>query len=215
MDRIDSQFFAMPLNQERNHYYINNKLFGMNVTGAYKFEGKTYECGDHSNCISLYDLGRGRFNYQTSWIWPTLLTRLPETGELFALNLGEGLGTDYKGSGEDKFQEDFMILGGKHYKLDQTLIFDYIPGDHSSTLHFKTVDVPDRVFPRRGCDLRFDPFQDGRQPRDGKHFSLLSFKQDLIYGHFSGTCTLENDGSTRVIKLTQVLGTVEHVRARW
>jgi len=35
MDGIDSQFFAMPLNQERNHYYINNKRFGMNVTGAY------------------------------------------------------------------------------------------------------------------------------------------------------------------------------------
>lgn len=76
----------MSLNADDTHYYMNNKALGMVITGDYSFEGKSYSCVS-KNCLGLLDIGRGLFNYQTAWIWSTIVTKMPETGEIFSLNL--------------------------------------------------------------------------------------------------------------------------------
>ena len=107
------------------------------------------------------DSGRGRFNYHTSWVWATFLTTLPDTQEVFTVNLIFGFGdNDYKP--EKKFSEDFMTLDGKHYKLDQSQLLDFVPGDQKQVHFFRTNNVEDRIFPKRGCDLQFTPFTDSR-----------------------------------------------------
>lgn len=82
----------MSLNKDSSHYYVNNKAFGIKISGDYSLEGRKYSCLPNGDCLGLTDLGRGAFNYQTSWVWSTLVTRLPETGEVFSLNLMYGLG---------------------------------------------------------------------------------------------------------------------------
>ena len=152
----------MPLNSDGSHYYVNNKANGAPITGTYSFEGKDYAClyELQHRCNALMDSGRGRFNYQTSWVWGTFLTTLPDTQEVFTVNLIYGFGgSDHKP--EEKFSEDFMTLDGKHYKLDQSQLLDYVPGDQNQVHFFRTINVEDRIYPQRGCDLQFTPFTDG------------------------------------------------------
>ena len=164
----------MSLNADDSHYYMNNKAFGIGLTGDYSIEGTTYSCVDKTDkCLGLLDIGRGLFNYQTAWIWSTIITTLPETGEIFTLNMALGFGNEQK-SMEDKFTEDFMTIDGKHFKLDQTVIQDF-SGDIKSVHIFSTLPIQHRVYPSRGCILRFTPYQEGNHPREGKHFSVLSF----------------------------------------
>jgi hypothetical protein len=175
-DLVEKQFFVMPLNSDGTHYYVNNKANGVPITGTYSFEGKDYACVyEHaSRCHALMDSGRGRFNYYTSWVWGTLLTTIPDTKEVFTVNLIYGFG----GTGqtpETKFSEDFLTIDGKHYKLDQTQIIEFVPGDLKKTHFFRTVNVEDRVYPKRGCELHFTPFSDGDQSKDGGGFSVMTF----------------------------------------
>jgi hypothetical protein len=66
MRGIDQQFFVMPLNSDATNYYMNNKAFGVKVTGQYKLGGREYQCDDMKRgCLGLIDIGRGLFNYQT------------------------------------------------------------------------------------------------------------------------------------------------------
>lgn len=168
---------------------MNNKAFGALVTGEYEFKGHKQQC--MGNCLSLYDLGRGRFNYHTSWIWASLVTTLPESGEVFALNLIIGFG-GVQPKPEESFSEDFLMLDGKHFKLDQTILIEYSPEmSYTSDHYFRTIEPHDRVFPSRECDLRFEPFEEGEHPREGRHYTFLSFVQDLIYGRYTGTCHVE------------------------
>ena len=118
-DLVEQQFFVMPLNEAGSHYYVNNKANGVPITGTYSFEGKDYVClyDFSSRCHALMDSGRGRFNYHTSWVWGTLLTTIPESHEVFTLNMIYGFGGAPQ-SQEKKFSEDFLTIDGKHYKLD-------------------------------------------------------------------------------------------------
>mgnify|MGYP006324840155 CR=1 FL=1 len=63
------------------------------------------------------DYGRGSFNYGVAYYWVFLQTTLKD-GRTFALNLGDGLGSEYHS--HDKSTEDFLTLDGKVYKLDIT-----------------------------------------------------------------------------------------------
>ena len=47
--------------------------------------------------------------------------------------------------------------------------------------------------------------------QDGLHLIVMGMVQNLVYGWWSGTCSI--DGQMYTFK--EVLGTVEHVNARW
>ena len=88
--------------------------------------------------------------------------------------MGDGLGTDYQS--KDKFTEDFMILNGKHYKLDITRLSDLHEDSLTATHYFKTIDIEDRIYPKDGCDLKFEPISpELTPPRDGLDFIFLTF----------------------------------------
>lgn len=70
---------------------MNNKKFGLPITGEYSIGDKTYKC-DVGKCIGLYDIGRGHFTYHTNWFWASLTYYLPDN-RTFALNFGDGIGT--------------------------------------------------------------------------------------------------------------------------
>ena len=128
----------MSLNSDDSHYYMNNKAFGVVISGDYSYNEETYSCVA-KNCLGLIDVGRGLFNYQTAWIWSTIVTKLPETGEVFSVNMVQGFGNPSKPM-EEKFTEDFMTIDGKHYKLDQTVMQDF-SGEITSVHVFSTLAI--------------------------------------------------------------------------
>jgi hypothetical protein len=74
---------------------MNNKKFGLPTFGDYKFKGETKNCKE-GDCLTLYDIGRGHFTFHTNWFWASFTAYLPKTNRILSINLGDGIGTEYK-----------------------------------------------------------------------------------------------------------------------
>ena len=167
---VDNQFFAMPLTNEKELYFINSKKFGIETTGTYTFKGLTNTCSPtNKQCLALFDIGRGHFTYHTTWYWASTATYLPD-GRSFALNMGDGIGIQHDNT-KDKFYEDFVVVDGKHFKLDQTRI-EFDPSDYTKVHTFKTLESELRVFKDRKCNLTFEPIGTAK---DGVDLSVIGF----------------------------------------
>ena len=117
--------------------------------------------------------------------------------------MGDGLGNQYHTI--DKAYEDFAVIDGKFYKLGQTKI-TYDKDDYTKE-HTFTISDSNNIFKGRYCNLTFKPLG---TVKDGLNAVFLVFVQSLIYGHYNGECVIEGE----TFKLDNVLGTVEHMRAR-
>ena len=93
---------------------MNSKTFSIPVIGEYKIGTQTYKCKE-GECIALYDVGRGHFTYHTTWYWATTAFYLPDKRS-FSFNFGDGIGSQYETT--EKALEDFVMIDGKHFKLD-------------------------------------------------------------------------------------------------
>ena len=85
--------------------------------------------------------------------------------------MGDGLGTQFNSTLE-KVQEDFLMINGKHYKLDITRL------EHKNLTSrhiFRTIGGIDRMFPKRGCDLKFEPLPDN-PISEGLNGGIIAFK---------------------------------------
>ncbi len=94
-----------------------------------------FEC-QPGECFALYDVAKAAYTYSTNQYWATFSTQLPD-GRTFGLNMGDGVGVQY--TGNDRSSEDFVILGGKHLKLDLIRI-TYDENDYKNTTTFKSVE---------------------------------------------------------------------------
>ena len=198
----EEQFWTMALSDKEKHFFADSKKFAFGIRGTYQVNGKNYQCGP-KECIGFYDIGRGAFTYNTAWYWANLVFYLPD-GRRFGLNFGDGIGVNREKN--DKAMEDFVIIEGKHYKLDQTeSCFDNynFKKEHA----FQTV-ADRKYFPNRKCSVTFTPIGNAR---DGYHLFYLGFVQNLVFGYYNGECEIEGEK----IVIENRLGAVEQVRARW
>jgi len=117
--------------------------------------------------------------------------------------MGDGLGVEYDSL--DKANEDFVVIDGKHYKLDQTVL-KFNQDDLMSRHQFQTVKE-DKAWDR-WCEVEFVP---QAVMKDGLDAFLLKFVQYMVYGQYSGKCVIDR----KVYQFKNVLGGVEHVRARY
>ncbi|CDW71221.1 UNKNOWN [Stylonychia lemnae] len=203
---VDDQFFLMPLTDDKQSYFANSKKFGIKAEGQYTYGGQTHQCKTEDHCLALYDNGRAQFTYHTNWFWASFTYHNSQLNKDISINFGDGIGTDYNPSDNQKFYEDFINIEGEMIKLDQTDI-EYSEQDMMQTHKFKTTTI-NKAFKNRSCDLMFEPTG---VAKDGIHIIVLGITQYLVYGFWSGFC--EIDGLK--IHFDKVLGTVEHVRARW
>jgi hypothetical protein len=74
-------------------------------------------------------------------------------------------------------------------------------------------------FPKNKCDIKFVPVNNGKDAmvEDGLNIVLIAFKQYLIYGYFTGECTVEDHKTKELIKVpfNSLYGHVEYVYSRW
>lgn len=165
---VQDQFFLMPLSNDKHLYFANRKKFGIQVTGHYRYKDKNYICNEEDHCLGNYDNGRGHFQYHTNWYWASFSAYIPEIKKTVALNMGDGIAVEYTPEDGQKFYEDFLNVGGKLYKLDQTdITFD--EKDFMKMHTFKTIS-PSKPFPGRKCDLTFTPIGTAK---DGVHLTLF------------------------------------------
>ena len=160
-----SQFWSLKLHESDNHYFADAKKFGFSVKGSYSVNGQRFTCGP-GQCIGLYDLGRGSFTYYTAWYWCHLIFYLPD-GRRFGLNLGDGIGVER--ATNDKAMEDFVVIDGKHFKLDQTNA-SFNEEDLLQVHTFKTTENK-KYFPKRQCSITFTPVGNSY---DGKNVIFIN-----------------------------------------
>ncbi len=126
-------------------------------------------------------------------------------GRKFAFNFVDGIGA--KAVTPDKAGEDVIFLGGKHFKID-VMRLDFDKEDYLKEKKLYSIDPQSRKFPKTHCDLTFTRNQ---LVEEGFDAILLAFKQFMIYGYYSGSCTVDGEE----IKLDKVFGWAEHVYSRW
>ena len=104
----------------------------------------------------MIDIGRGHLNYGMAYFWVVIMARLPD-GRTVHLNLCDGFSSSFKTL--DKANEDFIIVDGKHYKLDVTEM-EYYKDNFMSRKVISTAKATDdykKIFPDRHCEFTFLP----------------------------------------------------------
>jgi hypothetical protein len=196
------------LSNDLTEWFATSKRLTHGTTGTYKVGNKEFKCGENKyDCLVSLDYGRGEFNYGVAYYWAFLQTVLPD-GRRFGINLGDGIGSEF--NSYDKSTEDFILLDGKHFKLDITEM-EYSKEDYMKPKLLKTIkDHPHtpKVFPDRKCELSFNPTG---KVESGVNALVIAMKQYLIYGYFEGFCEVEGER----IRIDKVFGHVEHVFNRW
>ncbi|CDW84455.1 UNKNOWN [Stylonychia lemnae] len=206
---IESQVFFMPLSDDMLHYFTTKKTYGILTDGSYKYQDKEYQCNSsNKDCLTLYDNARGHLLYDTKWIWAIMNAYLPEYDMIVAFNFQDGIGSSFNPDDGNKFMEDFVLINGKHYKIDQVQI-EYEESNIMQPQTFSTIkDLNLKIFKNRECQVKFTPLG---VAEDGIHLIVYGITQNLVYGLYSGSCNIDG----WIIQFKDQLGVVEHLNARW
>lgn len=160
------------------------------VEGLVETPGRQYRL-DPTTTLGLYDHGRGRWPYNTSWNWGAGSGYCD--GRQIGINIG-GKWTDGTPS-----CENFVRIDGRINKISEHLTWRYNRKDWLA---------PWRITGAR-VDLTFTP----------NHHQLYLFDRGVImaradhcFGHFDGA-VLADDGST--VSVRKIFGMIEEVHRRW
>jgi hypothetical protein len=163
--------------------------------------------------MMLIDDGRGHTVYGVQYFWVMFMGRLAD-GRPVTGSMSDGMSARYDGL--DQATEDFVALGQSLHRLDVTRLEPQgLPYVGEKRVFTAPEDAwQRRAFPANACDLAFAPVvakSDQSMVNDGLNLVFIAFSQRLVYGHFSGTCTLGGE----TVRLDNVYGHVEYVYSRW
>ena len=94
--------------EDRKHFYLNEKVNNMKVSGTVIFNKQVYRFTPETTC-GILDWGRGYWPYKSRWYWGTGSDMV--NGKPVGLNLGYGFGDLSLAS------ENVLFLDGKVHKL--------------------------------------------------------------------------------------------------
>lgn len=189
----DSMVIATPFNKPK-HFYYNQKINLMAVSGYAKIGDETYDF--NTNSFAVLDWGRGVWTYKNTWYWASMSTT--QRGKRIGFNLGYGFG-DTKDA-----TENMVFIDDRAYKLENVR-FD-IPidpkgrDDYLKPWKFRSDDG--------SINLNFNPIVN----RSAKmNLLFLSSKQNQVFGRFEGFITIEG----RRIYIDNLIGFAEKVSNKW
>lgn len=190
----ESMVIATPFDQPRC-FYFNQKINCMRARGQVRLGEKTYVF-DPADSFGVLDWGRGVWTYHNTWYWGSASGQVE--GVPFGWNIGYGFGDTSATS------ENMLFYGGKAHKLSQVRF--HIPqregrDDFLSPWRFTSDDGR--------FEMKFDPILDRAACTDVK---LIKSDQHQVFGHFTGTATLD-DGT--VIRVRDMIGFAEKVENKW
>lgn len=190
----ESMVIATPFDKEK-HFYFNQKINCMRARGQVQLGEKTYVF-DPADSFGVLDWGRGVWTYHNTWYWGSASGQVD--GVPFGWNIGYGFGDTSAAS------ENMLFYGGKAHKLSQVCF--HIPqrdgrDDFLSPWRFTSDDGR--------FEMKFVPILDRAACTDVK---LIKSDQHQVFGHFTGTATLD-DGT--VIRVRDMIGFAEKVENKW
>lgn len=192
----DSMVIATPFKEKKTAFYYNQKIVAMPATGKLEFDGKVYAF-EEGKSFGLLDWGRGVWTYDNTWYWGAAHGMLGE--HCFGWNIGYGFGDTSAAS------ENMLFYDGVAHKLGR-LSFNIAKtadgkDDYMSPWTFTSDDGR--------FEMEFKPVLDRASNTD---FKILCSDQHQVFGHFSGTATLD-DGA--VLEVKDFFGFAEKVRNKW
>ena len=192
----DSMVIATPFKEKKTAFYYNQKIVGMPATGKVEFDGKVYDF-EEGKSFGLLDWGRGVWTYDNTWYWGAAHGILD--GHRFGWNIGYGFGDTSAAS------ENMLFYDGVAHKLGR-LSFNIpkTPDNKDDYMSPWTFTSDDGRF-----EMDFKPVLDRASNTD---FKVLCSDQHQVFGHFSGTATLD-DGT--VLEVKDFFGFAEKVRNKW
>ncbi|CDW81735.1 UNKNOWN [Stylonychia lemnae] len=199
------QVWATPLTNDLRTYYATQKK-PVSVVGSYSYNNQRQQCKG-GDCFMMIDIGRGHLNYGMAYFWVLIMAKLKD-GRTIYINLCDGASSEFKTL--DKANEDFIIVDGKHYKLDVTEM-DYYKDNYMGRKTIRTaVQSNDykKIYKNRSCEFSFEP---QGQLSQGVNAAVIAMNQVFTYGPFKGFCDLDGDR----IEIDNVFGHVEQVYSRW
>ena len=161
---------------DRKHFYLNEKVNNMAVSGTVIFNKEVYRFTPEHEC-GVLDWGRGYWPYKSRWYWGTGSTIVD--GKPIGFNLGYGFGDLTAAS------ENVLFIDGKVHKLGRVQ-FD-IPGNPMEPWTISSQ--------KHTVEGLFTPTLDRKADIDMK---VIRSNQHQYFGTFSGTLCTE-DG--RMIEL--------------
>ena len=188
-----SMVIATPFKKEK-HFYYNQKINLLKVSGSFDFGGLHYEMKKEAR--GVLDWGRGVWTYKNTWYWSSLNAVYHDHN--IGFNLGYGFGDTSAAS------ENMFFYDEEAYKLED-VVFN-IPKDTKGKLDFMS---PWTFTSKNGdINLAFNPIIDRYANTNAL---IIQSKQHQVFGYFSGSITVEG----KEIKFENLLGFAEMVTNRW
>lgn len=177
------------------HFYYNQKINCMRAKGTVQIGKERYHF-EPEDSFGVLDWGRGVWTYHNTWYWGSASGLVD--GVDFGFNIGYGFGDTSAAT------ENMLFYQGKAHKLSK-VSFE-IPTKDSKEDYLK----PWRFTSDDGrFEMDFEPVIDRASCTDVK---LIKSDQHQVFGHFTGTSTLD-DGTK--IAVHNLMGFAEKVENKW
>jgi len=178
-----------------NHFYYNRKVYGTPINQGWieTTSGKKIEISDKTH-NTIFDWGRGVWDYQSAWIWAGASVVLPD-GRKVSLNFGGGFGNASQAT------ENAIIVDNKVHKLGRVDI-QYDKHSLMNPWIFSSADG-------RMKELIFAPFLERTV---SENFVLIASTVHQAFGKFHGSIVTD-DGE--IIELRGAVGFAEAHTAKW
>lgn len=175
--------------ENRNLFYLNEKINGMPTHGTIQMGNETYNITDDTHTV--LDFGRGVWPYSSTWYWGSATTVI--SGARVGFNLGYGF------SDRSVATENCIFYNGRIHKLNN--IEFHIPNDPMTKWDITSDDGR--------FNATFTPIVDRYS---NTNIVLFISNQHQYFGNYTGKFKLDNG---KIIEFSNVTGFAEKVYSRW
>ena len=180
--------------KKKHHFYYNQKINLLKVSGGFKFGDFEYTFKD--NAYGVLDWGRGVWTYKNTWYWSSMSGEC--CGHRIGFNLGYGFGDTSAAS------ENMLFVDDKAFKLNDVR-FEIPKKPNGKEDYEKPWNI---VSESKDINLVFTPIFDRK---DCTNALLICQNAHQVFGKFTGTITAEGS----VYKIENLIGFAEKVSNRW
>ena len=193
----DTMVIATPwLNNEKQHFYYNQKINCLAAKGFVKFNNIEYSL---DNAYGVLDWGRGVWTYKNTWYWSSMSGKTIDD-KYIGFNLGYGFG-DQNAS---KATENMFFYEDKAWKLEDVTF--NIPLDEKGNCKF--LEPWTFTSSDDSINMTFNPIIDRNT---NTNVLIIQTLQHQVFGIFNGYIKINN----QTIEIKDMIGFAEKVYMKY
>lgn len=188
-----SMVIATPFKKKR-HFYYNQKINLLKVTGYFKFGELTHSFND--DAYGVLDWGRGIWTYSNTWYWSSL--NVKQGDDLIGWNLGYGFGDTSKAT------ENMLFVNKDVYKL-KDIKFNIPQNSKGKDDFLRDWKITSE---NNDVNITFTPIIDRH---DQTNAIVIEQNAHQVFGYFNGAIKVDD----KIFEIKNALGFAEKVKNRW